>query len=56
MRNDPGKRDLNNIALLTSGSSRDVVWPIDEDGAFGRNAHFAIQAARPVVATKGCAR
>lgn len=53
LTNDPRKRDVSNIALLTGGVSHDVVWLIDSDGEFGRYVPYATQLPRPIVGSEG---
>ncbi|MGB5468186.1 MAG: hypothetical protein WBM84_19130 [Sedimenticolaceae bacterium] len=53
LSNDPRRRDLNNIALLTAKSRYDVVWIVDNDGEFGRYVPYATYASRPVVGAEG---
>ncbi len=53
LSNDPRRRDLNNMALLTGKSRYDVVWIVDDDGEFGRYVPYATYAARPVVGSEG---
>ena len=51
--NDPRRRDLSNIALLTGGARYDVVWLADSEGEFGRYVPYATREARPVVGSEG---
>ena len=53
LSNDPRQRDLNNVALLTSGGYYDVIWLIDTEGEFGRYVPFATYLPRPVVGSEG---
>jgi ABC transporter substrate binding protein (PQQ-dependent alcohol dehydrogenase system) len=53
LTNDPRRRGRNNIALLTGGSSHDVIFLADEIGEFGRYVPYATYAPRPVVGTEG---
>ena len=53
LTNDPRKRDLSNIALLTGGVRYDVVWLVDDEGDFGRYVPFATFSSRPVVGSEG---
>lgn len=53
LTNDPRRRDLNNVRLMTSGGSYDVVWLIDSSGEFGRYVPYAIAQPRPVVGSEG---
>jgi ABC transporter substrate binding protein (PQQ-dependent alcohol dehydrogenase system) len=50
---DPRKRDKNNISLLTSGSSYDLVWVIDSTGEFARDIPYQIQKPQIVVGAAG---
>jgi ABC transporter substrate binding protein (PQQ-dependent alcohol dehydrogenase system) len=51
--NDPRRRDLNNVTLLTGGARYDVVWTVDSEGDFARYVPYATYAARPVVGSEG---
>ena len=51
--NDPRRRDLSNIALLTGGARYDVVWLADSEGEFGRYVPYATREARPVIGSEG---
>ena len=51
--NDPRNRDRNNIALLTSAPSHDVVFLADTQVEFGRYVPYQTSHARPVVGTEG---
>lgn len=51
--NDPRRRDMSNVALLSGGVRHDVVWLVDEVGDFGRYVPFTTYAARPVVGSEG---
>jgi ABC transporter substrate binding protein (PQQ-dependent alcohol dehydrogenase system) len=53
LTNDPRRRDLANIALLTGGARYDVVWLVDSEGEFGRYVPYATQDPRPVVGSEG---
>lgn len=53
LTNDPRRRDLSNIRLLTGGVRHDVVWLVDAEGEFGRYVPFATYAARPIVGSEG---
>lgn len=50
---DPRQRDQNNIALLTSTPSHDVVLLADSDGEFGRYVPYQTSLPRPVVGSEG---
>ncbi len=51
--NDPRRRDLNNVALLTAEADYDVVYLADTAGEFGRYVPFDTQRPRPVVGSEG---
>ena len=51
--NDPRRRDLSNIALLTGDLRYDVVWVADSEGDFGRYVPYATKEARPVIGSEG---
>lgn len=53
LTNDPRRRDLSNMALLTGGVHHDVIWLIDEQGDFGRYLPFATYSPSPVVGSEG---
>jgi ABC transporter substrate binding protein (PQQ-dependent alcohol dehydrogenase system) len=53
LTNDPRRRDLSNIALLTGPPVYDVIWLIDAEGEFGRYVPYASHYARPVVGSEG---
>lgn len=53
LTNDPRRRDLSNIALLTGGAGHDVVWLVDGEGEFGRYLPYATHDPRPVVGSEG---
>ena len=53
LTNDPRRRDLSNIALLTGPPEYDVIWLVDADGEFGRYVSHATYYARPVVGSEG---
>ncbi|MSU90268.1 amino acid ABC transporter substrate-binding protein [Rhodobacteraceae bacterium 2CG4] len=53
LTNDPRRRDLSNIALLTGDARYDVIWLVDNDGEFGRYLPFATYLPRPVVGAEG---
>jgi len=53
LTNDPRRRDLSNIALLTGPPDHDVIWLVDADGEFGRYVPYATYSARPVVGSQG---
>ncbi len=53
LSNDPRLRDRNNIALLTAGSSHDVVFLADTVGEFGRYVPYNTQSPRPIVGSEG---
>ena len=51
--NDPRQRGRNNVALMTSSPSHDVVFLADSDGEFGRYVPYQTSRPRPVVGTEG---
>ncbi len=53
LTNDPRRRDLSNIKLLTGRPAHDVIWLVDGAGEFGRYVPYATQSPRPVVGTEG---
>lgn len=53
LTNDPRRRDLNNVRLMTSGGTYDTVWLIDSTGEFGRYVPYATAQPRPVVGSEG---
>ena len=53
LSNDPRQRDQNNVALLTSGKSYDVVFVADSVGEFGRYVPYNVRDPRPVVGSEG---
>jgi ABC transporter substrate binding protein (PQQ-dependent alcohol dehydrogenase system) len=53
LTNDPRRRELNNIALLTGGVGYDVVYVADAVGEFARFVPYATYAPRPVVGAAG---
>lgn len=53
LTNDPRRRDLSNIKLLTGRPAHDVIWLADGAGEFGRYVPYATQSPRPVVGTEG---
>ncbi len=55
LSNDPRQRDQNNIALLTSGSTADVVFVSDSDGEFARNVPYQTLKPQLVAGTEGLA-
>lgn len=50
---DPRQRQHNNIALLTTGETYDVVFVADADGEFARGLPYQTQLPRPVVGGAG---
>lgn len=50
---DPRERAQSNPALLTGGSSYDVVWVVDSDGEFARALPYNTVLPRPVVGDAG---
>ncbi|MFT6774359.1 MAG: ABC transporter substrate binding protein (PQQ-dependent alcohol dehydrogenase system) [Paracoccaceae bacterium] len=53
LTNDPRRRDLSNIKLLSGRPAHDVIWLVDGAGEFGRYVPYATQSPRPVVGTEG---
>jgi ABC transporter substrate binding protein (PQQ-dependent alcohol dehydrogenase system) len=53
LTNDPRKRDLSNVALLTGGVDYDVVYVADAPGEFARFVPYATYSPRPVVGSAG---
>jgi ABC transporter substrate binding protein (PQQ-dependent alcohol dehydrogenase system) len=53
LTNDPRRRELSNLALLTSGVDYDVVYVADAVGEFARFVPYATHAPRPVVGSAG---
>lgn len=53
LTNDPRRRDLSIVALLTGVVRHDVIWLIDSDGEFGRYVPYDTFEARPVVGSEG---
>ncbi len=53
LTNDPRKRDLGNVALLTGEAAYEVVYLADEVGEFGRYVPYATYLPRPVVGSEG---
>jgi ABC transporter substrate binding protein (PQQ-dependent alcohol dehydrogenase system) len=53
LTNDPRRRDLSNIALLTGPPAHDVIWLADTEGEFGRYVPYATYSPRPVVGSEG---
>ncbi|TCD16282.1 amino acid ABC transporter substrate-binding protein [Oricola cellulosilytica] len=53
LTNDPRRRDLSNIALLTGPPAHDVIWLADAEGEFGRYVPYATYSPRPVVGAEG---
>jgi ABC transporter substrate binding protein (PQQ-dependent alcohol dehydrogenase system) len=50
---DPRQRDQNNLALLTTGASYDVVFVADESRDFSRFLPYQIMSPRPVIGDAG---
>ena len=53
LTNDPRRRELSNLALLTGGVDYDVVYVADAVGEFARFVPYATYAPRPVVGSAG---
>ena len=53
LSNDPRQRARNNLILLSSGLSYDVVFLADSLGEVGRYASYGIALPRPVVGSEG---
>jgi len=53
LSNDPRLREQNNIALLTSGKTQDVVFVADEVGEFSRYIPYQTQEPALVVGSQG---
>jgi ABC transporter substrate binding protein (PQQ-dependent alcohol dehydrogenase system) len=53
MSNDPRNRSENNIALMTTGVSYDVVYVADSGGEFGRYVAYQTSLPRPIVGSAG---
>jgi ABC transporter substrate binding protein (PQQ-dependent alcohol dehydrogenase system) len=53
LTNDPRRRDLSNIKLLTGRPVHDVIWLADSAGEFGRYLPYTTQSPRPVVGAEG---
>jgi ABC transporter substrate binding protein (PQQ-dependent alcohol dehydrogenase system) len=53
LTNDPRQRELGNISLLTTGPDHDVIYLVDKDGEFARDAPYAVNRPRPVVGSAG---
>ena len=53
LTNDPRKRDLSNVALLTGGVEYDGVYVADAAGEFARFVPYATYSPRPVVGAAG---
>jgi ABC transporter substrate binding protein (PQQ-dependent alcohol dehydrogenase system) len=53
LTNDPRRRDLSNVALLTGGVDYDVVYVADAPGEFARFVPYSTYAPRPVVGSAG---
>ncbi|MFT6063617.1 MAG: ABC transporter substrate binding protein (PQQ-dependent alcohol dehydrogenase system) [Paracoccaceae bacterium] len=53
LTNDPRRRDLSNIKLLTGRPAHDVIWLADSAGEFGRYLPYTTQSPRPVVGAEG---
>jgi len=53
LSNDPRRRDLSNVALLTGDADYDVVYLADDMGEFGRYVPYATYLPRPVVGSEG---
>ncbi len=51
--NDPRRRDLTNVALMTSGEDYDVLFMADTAADFGRFAPYEQVPPRPVIGTEG---
>ena len=51
--NDPRRRDLTNVALMTSGEDYDVLFLADTAGDFGRFVPYEQVPPRPVIGTEG---
>jgi ABC transporter substrate binding protein (PQQ-dependent alcohol dehydrogenase system) len=51
--NDPRRRELSNLGLLTGGVGYDVVYVADAVGEFARFVPYATYAPRPVVGSAG---
>src|SRR5262245_2234494 len=50
---DPRERAQNNVALLTSGESYDVVIVVDTTAEFAREVPYQVQKPRPVLGAAG---
>ncbi len=50
---DPRQRELNNLDLLTGGTTYDVVFIAEADGEWARDAEFQTQLPRPVIGSVG---
>jgi ABC transporter substrate binding protein (PQQ-dependent alcohol dehydrogenase system) len=53
LTNDPRRRELSNLSLLTGGVDYDVVYVADAVGEFARFVPDATYASRPVVGSAG---
>ena len=53
LSNDPRKRQLSNIKLLTSGYDYDAIFVADVDGEYSRYALFNTSLPRPFVGDQG---
>ncbi len=53
LSNDPRRRELGNIALLSAGEDYDAVYIADTDGEFARDALYRTVLPRPVVGSAG---
>lgn len=51
--NDPRERDQNNLALLTTGASYDVVFVADDSREFARFLPYQTMRPRPVIGAAG---
>ena len=53
LSNDPRERELNSVALLTSGSRHDVVSVADHSGESSRFIPYQTQTPTPVIGAQG---
>ena len=53
LTNDPRRRELSNVSLLTGGVDYDVVYVADAAGEFARFVPYATYSPRPVVGSAG---